>query len=69
MNPSSKAHCGFIILLTGNFLPGEYIWGFHKPPLSGWNEVVSLLAARNEPGSGTGLLLCVSLSLMLLKAW
>lgn len=72
MNLSSKAHCGhcgFIILLTGNFLPGEYIWGFHKTPLSGWNEVVLLLAARNEPGSGIGLLLCVSLSLLLLKAW
>lgn len=69
MDSSSKAHSGFIILLTGNFLPGEYIRGFRKPPLSGWNEVVSLLAARNEPGSGVGLLLCASPSPTLLKAW
>lgn len=58
---SSKAHRGFIILLTGNFLPAECIRDSWKTFLSGFNEVVSLLAARNEPGSGTGLLLCVSL--------
>ena len=69
MDSRSQAHCGFIILLTGNFLPSEYIRGFHKPPLSGWNEAASLLAARNEPGSGSGLWLCVSSSSVLPKAW
>lgn len=61
MDSSSKAHRGFIILLTGNFLPGEYIQGSQETLLSGWNGVVSVLAARNEPGRGIGLLLCVSL--------
>lgn len=53
MDSSSKAHRGFIIPLTGNFLPGEYIRGFRKPPLSGftpgseerarqWRRVVAL---------------------------
>lgn len=61
MGSSSKADRGFIILLTGNFLPGEYTRDSRRTLLSGWNEVVLLLAARNEPGSGTGLLLRVSL--------
>lgn len=39
----------------------EYTRDPWKTLLSSWNEVFSLLAARNEPGSGTGLLLCVSL--------
>lgn len=67
--PVAKQHHGFIILLTGNFLPSAHIRGFCKPLLSGWNEAVSLLAARNEPISGIGLLLYVSLSTTLLKAW
>jgi len=69
MDSRSKAHHDFIIPLTGNFLPGEYIGGFRKPPPSDCDEVVSLLAARSEPSSGAGLLLCVSLSPTLLKAW
>lgn len=69
MDSSSKAHRDFIIPLTGNFLPGEYIRGSHEPPLSGCDEVVSLLAASSEPGSGAGLLLCVSASPTLLEAW